>query len=200
MTRRTAPAAARNRAPILEALQPALADGAHVLEVAAGSGEHALWFAAALPDVAWRPSDRDEAAIASIAAWRAAEGTPNLLPPIRLDAADPATWPAQPLDAIVCINMIHIAPWSAAEGLMRLAGARLKAGGVLFLYGPYLEAGVETAPSNLAFDADLRARDPAWGLRDRAAVEALAAAEGLALERRAAMPANNLSLIFRRAG
>jgi hypothetical protein len=197
-TARVAPAAARNREPILAVLRQALPAQGTVLEVAAGSGEHAVWFSAVLPQLAWRPSDRDPAALASIEAWRQAEGGANLLAPIVFDAADPGTWPAEPVAAVVCINMIHIAPWSAAEGLMAFAGARLPPGGVLLLYGPYFEAEVETAPSNLAFDADLKARNPDWGLRDRAAVEALALANGLSLERRAAMPANNLSLVFRK--
>jgi hypothetical protein len=195
---RVAPAAARNREPILAVLREVLPPAGTVLEVAAESGEHAVWFSAALPELTWRPSDRDGAALASIEAWRQAEGPPNLLAPIVFDAADPATWPAEPIQAVVCINMIHIAPWSAAEGLMAFAGARLPGGGVLFLYGPYLEAEVDTAPSNLAFDADLKARNPAWGLRSREAVEALARANGLSLERRTAMPANNLSLVFRK--
>ena len=195
---RVAPAAARNREPILAVLREVLPTSGTVLEVAAGSGEHALWFAAALPHLLWRPSDRDPAALASIEAWREAQGAANLQAPILFDAADPLSWPDQPLAAIVCINMIHIAPWSAATGLMGFAGARLPSGGVLFLYGPYIEAEVETAPSNLAFDADLKRRDAAWGLRDRAKVEALAAKHGLRLERRVAMPANNLSLLFRK--
>jgi hypothetical protein len=195
---RIAPAAARNREPILAVLGPLLTGPAHVVEVAAGSGEHSLWFAGALPNVTWQPTDRDPAALASIAAWRAAEGTPNLLAPIILDAGDPATWPGGPFDALVCINMIHIAPWSAAEGLTRLAGERLPSGGLLFLYGPYLEGEVETAPGNLAFDADLRARNPEWGIRRREDVEALAVRDGLSLEGRTAMPANNLSLAFRK--
>ena len=193
---RIAPAAARNREPILAVLRDVLPDAGTVLEVAAGSGDHALWFSAALPHLSWRPSDRDPAALASIEAWRQAEGPPNLQPPTHFDATDPMTWPDQPLRAVVCINMIHIAPWAAAQGLMGFAGARLPPGGVLFLYGPYLEAEVETAPSNLAFDADLKRRDPSWGLRDRAEVEALAAQHGLGLQRRVAMPANNLSLVF----
>ena len=195
---RKAPAAARNREPILAVLGPLLTGPARVVEIAAGSGEHSLWFATALPEVTWQPTDRDPAALASIAAWREAEGPANLLAPIALDAGDRRTWPDAPVDAIVCINMIHIAPWSAAEGLMALAGERLPSGGLLFLYGPYLEDDVETAPGNLAFDADLRARNPQWGIRRREAVEALAASHGLTLEGRTAMPANNLSLAFRK--
>jgi SAM-dependent methyltransferase len=196
---RIAPAAARNREPILAVLRQVLPAEGAVLEVAAGSGEHAVWFSAALPHLLWQPSDRDPAALASIEAWRRTEGGANLQPPVEFDAADPITWPDLAIRAIVCINMIHIAPWTAAQGLMAFAGARLPPGGVLYLYGPYIEAGVETAPSNLAFDADLRARNPAWGLRDRAEVEALAAQHGLSPAQRTAMPANNLSLVFRKA-
>ncbi|THD58078.1 DUF938 domain-containing protein [Phenylobacterium sp.] len=196
---RTSPATARNRQPILEVLAPRLASGARVLEVASGAGEHAVFLAAALPGVTWQPTDRDDEALASIAAWREADGSPNLAPPLRLDAADLATWPAGPFEAVVCINMVHISPWAASEGLMAGAGRVLTAGGRLFLYGPYLEAEVETAASNLAFDASLKGRDPAWGLRGLADVKALAAAHGLAFAGRIAMPANNLVVVFDKA-
>jgi len=193
------PSTARNREPILRVLQSCLPPTGLVLEVAAGAGEHALYNAAAFPDLQWRPTDADEQALASIAAWRDHAGTPNLLAPLRLDAADPDRWPVERADAVVNINMIHISPWSATEGLMAGAGRLLPAGGVLYLYGPYLEAEVETAPSNLAFDASLKARNPAWGIRRREEVAALAAHHGLALAERVAMPANNLSLVFRKA-
>jgi SAM-dependent methyltransferase len=192
----TSPATARNRQPILEVLATRLPDGARVLEIASGAGEHAVFLAGALPRVSWQPSDPDPEARASIAAWRAQAGLPNLAPPLALDAADPATWPTEAADAVVCINMIHISPWAAAEGLMTGAGRVLPAGGKLFLYGPYLEADVPTAPSNLAFDESLKARNPAWGLRDLAAVEALASASSLARVERIAMPANNLIVVF----
>ncbi len=195
---RVSPSTARNRDPILAVLRHALPPAARVLEVASGAGEHAVWMAAALPAVTWTPSDRDAEALASIAAWRDAAALANIAAPLRLDAADPATWPAGPFDAVVCINMIHIAPWAAAEGLIALAARVLPPAGVLYLYGPYLEAEVATAASNLAFDADLKRRDPAWGLRRREDIEALAARAGLALRRRLAMPANNLSLVFGR--
>ena len=196
----SSPAAARNREPILAVLRERLAPGARVLEVAAGSGEHAAWFAQALPEVVWRPSDRDAAALASIEARRAAEGSPNLLPPLRLDASDGATWPRdERFEAVVCINMIHIAPWAAAEGLMRLARSVLTPGGMLYLYGPFREPDRPFAPSNAAFDQSLKARDPAWGVREFDAVTALARSEALELEARVEMPANNLSLAFRRA-
>jgi SAM-dependent methyltransferase len=195
---RTSPATARNRQPILEALRPRLAEGARVLEVASGAGEHAMFLAAALPQVSWQPSDRDAEALASIAAWQRAAGVENLAAPIRLDAADPASWPKGPFEAVVCINMVHISPWAAAEGLMAGAGRVLAPGGRLFIYGPYIEADVETAPSNLAFDESLKARDPAWGLRDLAEVTALAGASGLGFVERIAMPANNLIVVFER--
>ncbi|HEV7384711.1 MAG TPA: DUF938 domain-containing protein [Phenylobacterium sp.] len=193
------PSTARNREPILEVLRPRLPAGARVLEVASGAGEHAMFLAAALPEVSWQPTDRDTDALTSIAAWRAEADLPNLTQPLRLDAADPPTWPKGPFDAVVCINMIHISPWMASEGLMAGAGRVLAPGGRLFLYGPFLEADVETAPSNLAFDESLKARDPAWGLRDLAAVTALAGAHGLAFAERIGMPANNLVVVFEKA-
>jgi SAM-dependent methyltransferase len=193
------PSTARNRQPILQALKPHLPDRGLVLEIASGSGEHAVYNAAALPDLQWRPTDADDQALASIEAWRAHAGLPNLLPPLRLDASDPAAWPVERADVVVSINMIHISPWSATEGLMTGAGHVLPPGGVLFLYGPYLESDVETAPSNLAFDESLRRRNPAWGIRRLDEVTALAAVHGLAPAERIAMPANNLSLIFRKA-
>lgn len=195
---RVSPSTARNREPILAVLAPRLPQGAHVLEIASGAGEHALFLAEALPHLRWRPSDPDPEARASIAAWRAAAGLPNLEAPLALDAADPATWPDHPVDAVVCINMIHISPWAATEGLMAGAARLLTTGGLLFVYGPYFEADVATAVSNIAFDESLRSRDPAWGLRRLDDVVALAAGHGLRLTERIAMPANNLSLIFRK--
>ena len=196
---RTSPSTARNREPILEVLRPRLPPTARVLEIASGAGEHAVFLAEALPGVRWQPSDPSPEARASIAAWRDAAGLANLEAPIALDAADPATWPSDAVDAIVCINMVHISPWAATEGLMAAAGRLLPSGGQLFLYGPYLEADVPTAPSNLAFDESLKSRDPAWGLRRREDMEALAAGHGLTLAERIAMPANNLILVFARA-
>jgi hypothetical protein len=198
MARRVAPAAARNREPILGVLNRWLRPPCKVVEIASGSGEHALWFAQALPEVAWQPTDRDEAALASIEAWRAESGPENLLAPLQLDASAPDRWPVERADAIVCINMVHISPWRATQGLIAGAERILPAGGLLYLYGPYFEAGVETAPSNLAFDESLRSRDPTWGMRDLAAVKALGAQHGLTFRERAAMPANNLSLVFQR--
>lgn len=195
----SSPAVARNAGPILEVLQAHLPARGEVLEIAAGSGEHAVAFAAALPGLDWTPSDPSPAARASIAAWAGTAKLPNLRQPLALDVLDPATWPNGPVQAVVCINMIHISPWAATEGLMALAGGLLGPGGLLALYGPYREADVPLAASNAAFDASLKSRDPAWGLRDRDAVTAAAKAEGLTLTLRTAMPANNLMLLFRRA-
>jgi len=195
---RTSPSTARNRAPILEVLRRRLPSGATVVEIASGAGEHAAFFAQAMPQVRWRPTDPDADARASIAAWRAAAGLPNLDAPVALDAADPASWPTAPADAVVCINMIHISPWAATEGLMAGAGRLLPAGGQLLIYGPFLEADVTTAPSNLAFDESLRSRNAAWGLRRLEAVIALANAHGLRLAERIAMPADNLMVAFKK--
>ncbi|TAL34274.1 MAG: DUF938 domain-containing protein [Phenylobacterium sp.] len=195
---RVSPSTARNRAPILEVLAPRLPALGLVLEIAAGAGEHAVHNAAALPHLQWRPTDPDAEALASIAAWRDHAALPNLLPPLRLDASDPDNWPVAQADAIVNINMIHISPWSATQGLMAGAARVLPPGGLLYLYGPYLEAGVETAPSNLAFDQSLKDRNSAWGLRRLEEVAALASECGLRLTERLAMPANNLSVFFRK--
>jgi SAM-dependent methyltransferase len=195
---RVSPSTARNRGPILEVLRPRLPAAGLVLEIAAGAGEHAAHMARTLPGLSWLPTDPDPEALASIAAWREAAALDNLLPPLRLDAADPDSWPVARADALVNINMIHISPWAATEGLMTGAGRVLAPGAPLILYGPYVEAGVPTAPSNLNFDASLRGRDPAWGLRRLEDVTALAAERGLVLEERIAMPANNLVLVFRR--
>ena len=196
--RLTSPSTARNTAPILAVLKAHMPVRGRVLEVACGTGEHALAFSTALPGLAWTPSDPDEAAVASAEAWRA-DGHDNLQPALRLDATDPTTWPGGPFEAMFCANMIHISPWTATEGLMRLAGqVLLNPGGLLVTYGPYRETDVETAPSNLAFDDSLKERDPAWGLRDRDDVVQAALDQGLALTRRVEMPANNLMLLFRR--
>jgi SAM-dependent methyltransferase len=196
--RRSAPHVARNAGPIAEVLARALPARGLVLEVASGTGEHAACFARAFPGLDWQPSDPEPAALRSIAAWREAEGLPNLLPPVALDAAAP-DWPVARADAILCINMIHISPWAAAGGLLRGAGRLLASGAPLILYGPYRQAGVATAPSNEAFDESLRARDPAWGLRELEEVVAEAGANGLVLEEVVPMPANNLTIVLRRA-
>lgn len=194
----SSPSTARNREPLLQVLRPRLPPSGLVLEIAAGAGEHAVYFAAAFPHLQWRPTDPDPQALASIAAWREQANLSNLLPPLALDAAAPETWPVAAADIVLCINMIHISPWSATQGLMAGAGRVLPSGGLLITYGAYLEQDVPTAPSNLEFDRYLKARDPAWGLRDRDAVAALAAAHDLTLTERIAMPANNLALVFRK--
>ncbi|MDR5892690.1 MULTISPECIES: DUF938 domain-containing protein [Halomonas] len=194
--RRQSPAVARNCRPILEVLKQRLPERARVLELASGSGEHALAFATAMPGWQWQPSDPAEPALASIAAWREAAALPNLAAPIRLDVTAPGDWPQGPFDAVVAINLIHISPWAVAEALMARAGERLVPGGVLYLYGPYRRGGAHTSASNAAFDADLRRRDPRWGVRDLEAVAAEAERHGLALQRVAEMPANNLSVLF----
>jgi Protein of unknown function (DUF938) len=193
----TSPAVARNRDPILTVLRRVLPAQGTVLEISSGSGEHAVHFAAGLPHLAWQPTDPDPTALRSIAAHRHAAQLPNLLPPLELDATS-SVWPVNTADAVVSINMIHIAPWSAAKGLMAGAGRLLTDGGLLYLYGPFKENGRHTAPSNESFDASLRHRDPEWGVRDVAEVSELARQHGLVLVGRVAMPANNLSLIFRR--
>lgn len=195
----TSPAARRNADAILAVLRAHLPAKGAVLEIASGSGEHAVAFVGALPGLDWTPSDPSAEARASIAVWGAQAGASCLEAPLALDAADDATWPGRTYDAVFCANMTHISPWSATEGLMRLAGARLRRpGGLLLLYGPYREADRPLAQSNQAFDDSLRIRNPAWGLRDREAVQALARTHGLAATRRVEMPANNLMLLFRR--
>ncbi|MCA1769934.1 MAG: class I SAM-dependent methyltransferase [Halomonas sp.] len=191
------PATARNRQPILEVLRQVLPDSARVLEVASGSGEHALHCAADMPSWIWQPSDPNPRALASIAAWRQQAGLPNLAEPVRLDVTDFDSWPAGPFEAIVAINLIHISPWAVTEALMAGAGSVLVPGGVLFLYGPFRRGGLHVAPSNAAFDADLRRRDSRWGVRDLEQVTAEAERHGLTLERLVEMPANNLSVVFR---
>ena len=200
--KRSSPSALRNRGPILEVLARVLPSSAkrplRVLELASGSGEHAVWFARALPDVAWQPTDLDPAARASVDAWVTEEALSNVAPALALDATA-STWPVEETDAVICINMIHISPWAACEGLMRGAARVLSAGGVLFLYGPFAVHGSHTAPSNAAFDADLRGRNAEWGVRNLDEVIALAAQQGLAHAETVAMPANNLSVVLRRA-
>jgi SAM-dependent methyltransferase len=192
-----APAAARNREPILDVLKRHLPARGLVLEVASGTGEHVAHFAQACPHLAFQPSDPDPAHRASTDAWAAALGLANVRPAIALDVTA-EVWPVESADALLCSNMIHIAPWAAAIGLMRGAGRVLPPGGLLFLYGPYKRGGQHTAPSNAAFDAGLRAQNPAWGVRDLEAVASLAADNGLAQPTIVQMPANNLSLVFRK--
>ncbi|SIR73385.1 DUF938 domain-containing protein [Pseudacidovorax sp. RU35E] len=192
----TSPAAERNKGPILAELLRLLPVRGHMLEVAAGTGQHAAHFAAALPDWRWLPTEPDAALLPAIAVRTA--NMPQVLAPVALDVRE--AWPVAPasLDAVYCANMIHISPWDCTAGLMRGAGRALQPGGLLVLYGPYVVDGEPLAPSNAAFDADLRRRDPAWGLRDLAAVQAEAAKAGLAGVERVSMPANNLLVVFRR--
>ena len=196
--KRHAPATVRNREPIAAVLREVLPPGGTLLEIASGSGEHAAHLAPLFPGLLWQPTDPDADALTSIAAWREECGAANLLPPLFLDAASPEDWPVDRVDAMLCINMVHISPWAATAGLLRGAGRLLGPGAPLILYGPYRRAGVATAPSNEAFDRSLKDRNPEWGLRALEDVAAEAEANGLALEQAVEMPANNLSLIFRR--
>jgi hypothetical protein len=193
----SSPAARRNREPIADVLRTVLPEEGVVLELASGTGEHAAFFAAQFPKLRWLPSDPDLEAMTAIEAWRGQAGLENLAPALRIDAEE-QPWPISCADAILCINMVHISRWQATQGLMRGAARLLPSGAPLILYGPYLREGVPTAPSNLAFDQSLRARNPDWGLRDFAAVTAEAEAQGLRFERLVEMPANNLILLFRR--
>jgi hypothetical protein len=195
--RRTAPAVARNVEPIIAVLQEWLPQQGSVLEVASGTGEHVLAFARHFPALSWQPSDANPEALRSIAAWREAHPTDNLATPIALDARG-TDWPVPRVDAVLSINMVHISPWAAAIGLLDGAARLLASGGPLILYGPWIEQGVETAPSNIDFDADLRARDPQWGLREVELFTAIAAERRFVLAGRRQMPANNLMLLFRR--
>lgn len=195
--RLSSPAAARNREPILKVLRQYLPSHGVVLELASGSGEHALHFATALPALDWQPSDPNPRARSSIAAWRDSQGPANLRSPLALDVTQ-RPWSVEGFDALVCINMLHISPWSAAEALLSEAGERLPVHGVLYLYGPFKRDGQHTAPSNAEFDRELRMRNPSWGIRDLAEVTALASQHGLHLDAVVDMPANNLSVVLRR--
>jgi SAM-dependent methyltransferase len=196
-SRQHAPATQRNREPILTVLREILPAQGLVLEVASGSGEHAIHFASAFPNLTFQPSDPDPAALASIDAWAKESTLPNLRPAIRLDATAPR-WPVTAADAILCINMIHISPWAATEGLIRQAAQLLPAGSPLYLYGPYRQSDVPLAASNAVFDDSLRRRNPKWGLRELDAVAELARAAGFGEPQVTAMPANNLSVVFRK--
>jgi len=208
--RRHAPATQRNRQPILEVLSRVLPPAGTVLEISSGTGEHAVFLASRLAPRQWLPTDVDPAALASIAAWQQVEPAANLHAPIQLDACAPA-WPVEtgkplptldlqqhPITAIVNINMVHISPWSACQGLMAGAGRLLPAGGLLYLYVPYKRNGEHTAPSNEAFDVSLKTQNPQWGVRDLEAVVAKAQGQGLSLVETVEMPANNLSVIFQK--
>ena len=196
MNRLESPSTARNREPILAVLRRVLAESARVLEIASGTGEHAVFVAKAMPGLIWQPSDPDPVSRASIAAWIGHEGLSNVLSPLAIDVRAEEWDVTGPFDAVVAINMIHIAPWDAALGLLRGAGRLLREGGILFLYGPYKREGRHTAPSNKAFDAWLKERDPQFGVRDLADVRSAASVNGLRLDDIVEMPANNLSLGF----
>ena len=193
-----APATLRNREPIAEVLARELPASGTVLEVAAGTGEHAVFFAGEFPALAWQPTDPSAEALASIAAYREDYAGDNLAAPLLLDAAQPESWPVAAADAMVCINMVHISPWVATLGLFAGAARVLaESKGPLVLYGPYIEAGVETAPSNLDFNASLKARNPLWGLRELQSVDRVATDHGFVRTQRYAMPANNLIVVYR---
>jgi SAM-dependent methyltransferase len=192
-----APATLRNREPILAVLDRVLPEQGLVLEIASGTGEHATYFAPRLRGVIWQPTDREPAALDSIAAWTAERAATNVRPPLVLDVCA-STWPIEAADAIFCANMIHIAPWEAALGLFRGADRIVPAGGVLVLYGPFMIDHRHTAPSNAAFDESLRARDPSWGVRDLGEVSDVARKHGFQLLELVEMPANNLTIVFER--
>jgi len=194
--RRSAPAALRNREPIAEVLAEWLPKSGVVLEVASGTGEHAIWFAGHFPDLDWQPSDTHSDALGSIDAWRENAGLPNVREPVLIDASNP-DWPIEQADAVLNINMAHISPWGASIGLIEGAARVLPEGGALILYGPWLKDDIETVASNLAFDAELRSRDPRWGLRRVEDFEAAASTTGFTLVESRRMPANNLMLLFR---
>ncbi len=205
--RQYAPATERNRQPILDVLKQVLPAAGTVLEISSGTGEHITFFAPRLSHLQWLPSEPQALARQSIQAWGEALQAENgaeidnlRLPPLDLDVSV-QPWPVQEeaISAIININMIHIAPWEMCEHLMAGAEQILQRGGVLYLYGPYKREGQHTAPSNEAFDMSLRDRDSSWGIRDLEAVVAIAQAHSLTLEETIEMPANNLSVVFRRA-
>ncbi len=191
------PATQRNRDAILEVLRGVLPPSGLVLEIASGSGEHIVHFANAMPGLTFQPSDPEDAARLSIAAWTAETGLSNIRPPLAIDVRR-EPWPIAQADAMLCINMIHISPWEATQALMRNAGRILSKGAPLYLYGPYRQKDVVTADSNEAFDADLKSRNPQWGLRQLDDVAALAREAGFSGPAVTPMPANNLSVVFRR--
>ena len=196
--RRSAPAALRNREPIAAVLADWLPERGPVLEIASGTGEHAIYFAERFPDLEWQPSDTHPTALESIRAWREAARLLNLREPLKIDAAA-NDWPIDRASAVLNINMVHISPWASAVGLLKGAARVLPEGGPLILYGPWLKDDIETAPSNLAFDVDLKYRDPEWGLRRVEDFAASASEHRLQLVEARAMPANNLMLLFRRS-
>ena len=194
--KRHAPATARNAEPLANVLASELPEKGLVLEIASGTGEHAVFLARRFPQLRWQPSDRDEGALDSIRAWASEAALDNIADPILLDAAD-AQWPIEHADALLCVNMVHISPWEATEGLFAGAAEVLGRGAPLILYGPFIEDGVETAASNLAFDRSLKDRDSRWGLRRLDDLDRLAAKHRFVRTERHAMPANNLVLVYR---
>ncbi|MEO1191510.1 MAG: DUF938 domain-containing protein [Pseudomonadota bacterium] len=197
----TSPSGLRNLPPLTEALTPRLPAQGLVLELASGPGTHALALSERFPVLTWQPSDVDPAALASIEAWRVETGHANLRTPLRLDLADPDWWRVLPPEdrpaAALAVNVTHISPWTVSQNLLTGLGQLLQPGGYFFLYGPFLQAGVETAPSNLAFDASLRHSNPAWGIRAVEDLDQAAKGAGLRPEERVSLPANNLLLVFR---
>ncbi|MEW4448472.1 DUF938 domain-containing protein [Qipengyuania sp. JC766] len=196
--KRYAPATARNSEPIARVLETELPERGTVLEIASGSGEHAVFLARRFPHLVWQPTDLDTEALESIAAWSEDSGLGNIAEPLALDASE-ERWPIDRADAILCVNMLHISPWSATTSLFAGAAVVLQTGGKLILYGPFLEAGVETADSNLQFDDSLRQRNPDWGLRNTDDVDTVANEHGFIRNARYPMPANNLILVYRRS-
>jgi hypothetical protein len=199
MAKGFAPAAERNRQPILDVLRRVLPRSGVVLEVASGTGQHAAFFSEHLPLLQWQPTDATPEALHSIESWVAEENRDNLLPPVELDVRWPR-WPIVEADAMLCINMIHISPWETAEALFMGAQKLLAEGSPLITYGPYRLHGEHTAPSNEAFDQSLRSRNPRWGVRDIDNLNELAGRAGFALNERVDMPANNMTLVWTRTG
>jgi|TARA_Y100000815_G_scaffold266001_1_gene283647 cyclopropane fatty-acyl-phospholipid synthase-like methyltransferase len=194
--KRHAPATARNAEPLANVLASELPEKGLVLEIASGTGEHAVFLARRFPQLRWQPSDRDEGALDSIRAWASEAALENIADPILLDTAS-IEWPIEHADALLCVNMVHISPWEATEGLFAGAAEVLGRGAPLILYGPFIEDGVETAASNLAFDRSLKDRDSRWGLRRLDDLDRLAAKHRFVRTERHAMPANNLVLVYR---
>lgn len=195
--RHVSPSAERNKGAIGDVLKRVMPDEGLVVEISSGTGQHIVHFAREMPHLTWQPSERDEVSLRSIARWVEGEGLTNVLPAVRLDVTE-TPWLLASAAAVVCLNMIHIAPWTAGEALIRGASDILVVGGPLFLYGPFRRGGRHTAPSNEAFDQSLRARNPAWGIRNLEEVATFAAAHGFGSPEVLEMPANNLSVVFRR--
>jgi hypothetical protein len=198
MAKSFAPAAERNRQPILDVLRRVLPPNGVVLEVASGTGQHAMFFSEHLPALRWQPTDASLESLASIGAWVQETACENLLAPLELDVRWPQ-WPVTTANALVCINMIHVSPWETTEALFRGASALLAGGSPLITYGPYRLHGEHTAPSNAAFDQSLRSRNAQWGVRDIDDLRELGGRTGFALEERVGMPANNMTLVWKRS-